>query len=61
MRISLVISSLSSGGSERSLSTLASYWAEKGWQVTLITLDDGTRPPFFQPRLHGADCHINSS
>lgn len=49
MRITLVISSLSCGGSERSLSTLASYWAEKGRRVTLLTLDDGTRPPFYQP------------
>ena len=41
MRITLVISSLGSGGAERVMSMLASQWATKGWPVTLITLDDG--------------------
>ena len=39
MRICLVISSLSAGGAERVLSLMASYWAGKGHDVTLMTLD----------------------
>jgi glycosyltransferase involved in cell wall biosynthesis len=38
MRIALVISSLSGGGAERVLSTLAGYWARGGHDVTVVTV-----------------------
>src|SRR5205807_1512992 len=38
LRISLVISSLASGGAEKVMATIANYWAEKDNSVTLITL-----------------------
>src|SRR4051812_32776329 len=39
MKVALVISSLSTGGAERVLSSLASYWAARGEEVTVITID----------------------
>src|SRR5689334_15278642 len=38
MRLTLVISSLGRGGAERTASVLAGAWAERGEEVTLITL-----------------------
>lgn len=38
MRLLFFIHSLQSGGAERVLSTLANYWAQKGWEAYIVTL-----------------------
>jgi GalNAc-alpha-(1->4)-GalNAc-alpha-(1->3)-diNAcBac-PP-undecaprenol alpha-1,4-N-acetyl-D-galactosaminyltransferase len=36
MKILFTIASLQSGGAERVLSTLANYWVNKGWDITIL-------------------------
>lgn len=38
MRLLVFIYSLGGGGAERVTAHLANYWAEKGWEVTIVTL-----------------------
>lgn len=48
MRITFVINALEAGGAERVLTTVANCWAARGWRVTVISLDDGKTPPFYE-------------
>ncbi len=42
LQLLIFISALTSGGAERVAANLANYWANKGWQVTVVTLSDGS-------------------
>jgi glycosyltransferase involved in cell wall biosynthesis len=46
MRLTLVIASLGRGGAERTASVLASAWAERGFNVTIITLERDDVPAY---------------
>jgi len=47
LRIAFTIPTLFGGGAERVVSIMASHWAAKGWDITVITYDDGSRPPSY--------------
>ena len=54
-RLTFVIHQISAGGAERVLTLLANEFCEKGWSVTLLTLDSGNEPVFF--KLHSGVEH----
>jgi GalNAc-alpha-(1->4)-GalNAc-alpha-(1->3)-diNAcBac-PP-undecaprenol alpha-1,4-N-acetyl-D-galactosaminyltransferase len=49
VRIAFVISTVAeAGGAQRVAVNMMNYWAKKGWEIDLITSDDGFRPPFYE-------------
>lgn len=47
MKVCFFISGLPAAGAERVLSFLANEWSAKGWQVVILTMEDGRTPPFY--------------
>lgn len=47
MQLVFVIYSMQAGGAERVLSIMANYWSARSQPVTVITLDDGSKPSFY--------------
>lgn len=47
MKLALVIASLNGGGAERVASVMANYWAEKGLEISLLTMCGSGHTPSF--------------
>jgi GalNAc-alpha-(1->4)-GalNAc-alpha-(1->3)-diNAcBac-PP-undecaprenol alpha-1,4-N-acetyl-D-galactosaminyltransferase len=62
MRITLTIPSLLCGGAERAATNMASHWAKAGWIVTILTLNHGDQPRFYnlQPNVIHTDLPYHS-
>lgn len=62
MRLSLVISSLGSGGAERVMASLADYWVEQGHHITLITLNPSV-PDFYRvsPKIERVQLQVRTA
>ena len=57
MRVTFVIASLRGGGSERATINMANYWAARGWEISIITLNHGGEPDAYalDPRVKRKD------
>ena len=47
VRVVIAVPGLTAGGCERAVSLIVNAWAERGWDVTLITLERADAPPYF--------------
>ena len=47
LRTTMVISSLTSGGAERVMTTMANAWVARGHDISIITIDGPETPPYY--------------
>ena len=47
MKVCFVIPTLTMGGAERVVNTLANYWSEQEWEVSVVVLDTQLLPPAY--------------
>jgi len=47
MTLTFVLTSLSGGGVERVAAYMANYWARQGWQINIVTICHGRKPPAY--------------
>ncbi|MBD1835570.1 glycosyltransferase family 4 protein [Cyanobacteria bacterium FACHB-472] len=47
MKLTIVISNMSLGGAQRVISTVINYWARKGWNITLLTMEQSSATSFY--------------
>lgn len=47
LRVTFVVPAIGSGGAEHALVILAQQWSAAGRNVTILTYDDGSQPPFY--------------
>lgn len=60
-RLTIVIHSLTGGGSEHAAASMASHWAEAGRDVTLVTLDSVENDRIaFSPKVHRVGLNLMS-
>lgn len=57
MRITLVIGTLDGGGAERNATSMANYWAEEGWAITILTTNFGRESSCYD--LHPRVAHLD--
>ncbi len=48
MRITLVLPTLACGGAERAALAIANQWAQRGYQITLLTFEGKETTPFYE-------------
>ena len=61
VRVSIVVSTLMTGGNERMAANIANWWAGRGWRPTLVTMFQRGFPPEFElhPNVVRRDIHAN--
>ncbi len=57
MKILIIISSMDAGGAERVASLMSNYWANRNWEIVILTFDGDQNESFY--KLHPSVSHIH--
>ncbi len=57
MKILIIISSMDAGGAERVASLISNYWADRNWEIVILTFDGEENKSFY--KLHPSILHAH--